>query len=203
MTFHPRLPRLASGSDDCSIFVWDAEKASPVRHWQAYKIWVTGLTYGPDGSLLASACGNSSGYSFANDHSIHLWNADNGTLKTRLPRPPPMGVHALAFDPTGRRVVAGDDSGTVYLWDVDSGKTVAIRIWTLQPSGRWFSPAMVAMSLSVISEEPYPSSIWKGQQCSGESCYPTAVPVSPSTIAPSASSSAIRMEDYLYSLYPI
>ena len=31
VAFHPRLPRLASGSDDCSIFVWDAEKASPVR----------------------------------------------------------------------------------------------------------------------------------------------------------------------------
>ncbi len=124
VTFHPHLPRLASGSDDCSIIVWDAEKASRVRHWQAYKIWVTGLTYSPDGSLLASVCGNSSGYSFASDHSIHLWNADNGTLKKRLPRPPPMGVHALAFDPTGRQVVAGDDSGTVYLWDVGSGKTV-------------------------------------------------------------------------------
>ena len=95
-----------------------------MRHWQAYKIWVTGLTYSPDGSLLASACGNSSEYSFASDHSIHLWNADLGTLKNRLPRPPPTGVHAIAFDPTGRRVVAGDDSGTVYLWDVDSGKIV-------------------------------------------------------------------------------
>ncbi len=124
VTFHPGLARLASGSDDCSIFVWDAEKASPVRRWQAYKIWVTGLTYSPDGSLLASACGNSRGYSFANDHSIHLWNAEDGTLKKRLSRPPPMGVHALAFDPTGRRVVAGDDGGAVYVWDVDSGKIV-------------------------------------------------------------------------------
>jgi WD40 repeat protein/predicted Ser/Thr protein kinase len=124
VTFHPRLPRLASGSDDCSIVVWDAEKASGVRRWQAYKIWVTGLTYSPDGSLLASACGNSSAYSFENDHSIHLWNADLGMLKKRLPRPPPMGVHALAFDPTGRRVLAGDDGGTVYLWDVESAKTV-------------------------------------------------------------------------------
>ena len=95
-----------------------------MRRWQAYKIWVTGLTYSPDGSLLASSCGNSSGYSFANDHSIHLWNADLGTLQKRLPRPPPSGVHALAFDPTGHRVVAGDDGGTVYVWDVDSGETV-------------------------------------------------------------------------------
>ena len=122
LAFHPRLPRFASGADDCAIVVWDANEARPLRRWQPYKIWVTGLAYSPDGSLLASAIGNSDGYAFANDQSIHLWDAEDGTLRKRLPRPPHLGVRALAFDPTGRRLASGDDGGTVLLWDVESGK---------------------------------------------------------------------------------
>jgi WD40 repeat protein/predicted Ser/Thr protein kinase len=122
LAVHPRLPRFASGADDSAIVVWDADEARIIRRWQPYRIWVTGLAYSPDGSLLASALGNSDGYPFANDHSIHLWDAEDGTLRKRFPRPPHLGVRALAFDPTGRRLASGDDGGTVLLWDVESGK---------------------------------------------------------------------------------
>jgi WD40 repeat protein len=119
---HPRLPQFASGADDGAIIVWDAGEARLLRRSQPSRIWVTGLAYSPDGSLLASTLGNSEGYPFANDHSIHLWDARDGTIRKRLPRPTHRGVRALAFDPTGRRLVSGDEDGTVLLWDVESGK---------------------------------------------------------------------------------
>jgi WD40 repeat protein/predicted Ser/Thr protein kinase len=122
VTFHPRLPRLATGADDCAIIVWSADKARVLRRWQPYKIWVTGLAYSPDGRLLASTCGGSRVDDAATDHSIHLWDPEEGTLRKRLPRPPHIGVRALAFDPTGRRLASGDEGGTVILWDVESGK---------------------------------------------------------------------------------
>jgi eukaryotic-like serine/threonine-protein kinase len=122
LAFHPRLPRFASGADDAAIIVWDADEARPLRRWNAHdRIWVTGLAYSPDGSLLASTCGNSIAYAFANDHSIHLWDAEAGALRKRLPRPPHLGVRALAFDPTGRRLASADEGGTVLVWDVESG----------------------------------------------------------------------------------
>jgi WD40 repeat protein len=124
VAFHPRLARLATGADDCSIIVWDADTACLLRRWQAHKIWVTGLAYSPDGSLLASTCGSSNDHAFANDHSIHLWDAEAGTLLKRLPRPPHLGVRPLTFDPTGRRLASGDDGGTLILSDVGSGKIV-------------------------------------------------------------------------------
>ena len=167
-----------------------------MHRWQAYKIWVTGLTYSPDGSLLASACGNSSGYSFANDHSIHLWNADAGTLQKRLPRPPPMGVHASAFDPNGRRVIAGDDGGTVHLWDVDSGKTLRrenlnaspIRSVVFANGGRHAVVGHLGGTVALIDLEK-----------TGELrriVMPGGWPVSLSTNTPSGSSSVIQRGDY-------
>ncbi len=121
LAFDPRLPRFASAADDGAIIIWDADEARPLRRWQPSRIWVTGLAFSPDGSLLASTLGSSEGYPFANDHSIHLWDTRDGTLRKRLPRSPHQGVRALAFDPTGRRLATGDESGAVDLWDVESG----------------------------------------------------------------------------------
>ncbi|MFI5461092.1 MAG: protein kinase [Isosphaerales bacterium] len=122
LAFHPHLPRFASGADDHAVIVWDADAARPLGRWNAHDIWVTGLAYSPDGSLLATTCGDSNAYNFPVDNSIRLWDAENGTLRKRLPRPPASGVRTLAFDPTGRRLASGDEGGTVLIWDVDSGK---------------------------------------------------------------------------------
>ena len=124
LAFHPRLSRFASGADDHAIIVWEADEGRLLRRWTAHQSWVTGLAYSPDGSLLASACGSSSTDDESNDHSIHIWDAENGTLRKRLPRPPHMGVRALAFDPAGDRLASGDEGGTVVLWDVDNGQIV-------------------------------------------------------------------------------
>jgi WD40 repeat protein len=124
VAFHPSLPRLASSSDDHSIIVWDADAARLLGRWIGHKRQVTGLAYSPDGSLLASTCGSSSADELANDHGVHLWNAGNGKLWKRLPRPSHQGVWTLAFDPAGRRLASGDEGGTVLIWEVESGRTV-------------------------------------------------------------------------------
>ena len=91
------------------------------------ELWVTGIAYSPDGSLLASAQGNDAGP--ARDHSIHIWDAENGTLRKTLPRIPvggaQNGVFALAFDPTGGRLVSGDAAGEILLWDVAKGQILS------------------------------------------------------------------------------
>jgi WD40 repeat protein len=125
VAFHPRLPRLASSSDDHAIIIWDVDEARPVRRWTAHNRQVTGLAYNPDGSLLASACGASNANErTADDHAIHLWDAEDGTLSKRLPRSSRSGVWRLAFDPTGRRLASGDDGGTALLWDLGESRTI-------------------------------------------------------------------------------
>ncbi len=122
LAFHPRSPRFASGSDDHDVIVWDADESRLLRQWTAHKIFVAGLAYSPDGSLLASTRGDGGGNE-DDDCSIHLWDAENGTLRKRLPRPgAPQGIRTLAFDPSGRRLASGNKDGTVLLWDVDGGQ---------------------------------------------------------------------------------
>ena len=134
LAVHPRLPRFASGSRRCGGhrlgrgrgFV-RCVNGTPTAE-SGCGAWPTA----PTARCWRSAHGNSGGYDFPNDHSIHLWDAENGKLrKPRLPRLPNfVGVRALAFDPTGRRLASGDagagrsSSGT---WT--PARACVARIW--------------------------------------------------------------------------
>ena len=131
LAFHPRLDRLASGADDRAIIIWDTESASPSRRWVAYDVYVSGLAFSPDGSLLASSAGDGSG---SQGGQIRVWDAETGSLRRDL-----IGhkdaVHALAFDSTGRRLATGDSQGIVIIWDTATGKM--LRRETVGASALW------------------------------------------------------------------
>ena len=119
VAFHPRLPQLASSSDDHDVIVWDALKGQELRRWTPNPVWVTGLAYSSDGALIASTPGHDDRKDF--DFSICLWEADSGRLRKRLPGNT-AGVWALAFDPNSRRIASGDSDGVVMLFDVAGGQ---------------------------------------------------------------------------------
>jgi WD40 repeat protein/tetratricopeptide (TPR) repeat protein len=129
LVFHPSLPRLASSSDDHAVMLWDVNSAHALNRWSAHDSWVTGLAISLDGSLIASAHGDGDG---TEDPSIRLWDAESGVLRKKLPGTR-NGVWALAFDPNGHHVAAGDTAGTVLLFEVESGR--ALRRENLAGSG--------------------------------------------------------------------
>ena len=126
---HPRLPRVASGADDHDVIVWDAGSARPLGRWTAHERYVGGLAYSPDGSLLASGQGDTE-----TAGAVRLWDAETGSLRRTLSGHA-SGVHAVAFDPTGRRLATGDSSGVLIVWDVTTGQVV--RRETVGPSSLW------------------------------------------------------------------
>ena len=79
LSFHPRLDRLASGANDCTLIVWDTDAGTSLRRWKAHPTYVSVLAYSPDGSTMASGNGIGVG-----EHSVALWDADTGVLKRRL-----------------------------------------------------------------------------------------------------------------------
>jgi WD40 repeat protein len=117
LSFHPRLPYLASASDDHAIMIWDSRSGRPVRRWIG-EVEQRGLTYNPDGSMLASSIGTDQG---ERRFSVQVWDAEKGT-RTKLLPGHQADVCALAFAPSGDRLASGDKDGAVILRDVESGR---------------------------------------------------------------------------------
>ena len=118
LAFHPSLPRLASSSNDKTVILWDAESARSLVQWGADDVWITGLAFSPDGKLIASARGNDDKAECA----IRLWDVADGSPRKEFSTGDLHGVWALAFDPTSRRIAAGDSGGTISVFDIESGQ---------------------------------------------------------------------------------
>jgi WD40 repeat protein len=112
----PRRERLAT-SGYTELMTWDlsAARPSPVAIGPNPGA-VTSLTYSPDGSLLATGS-----WRGPNPLEGFVVIRDANTGKVRSQIPVPHIVTALAFDPTGERLVCGDVGGNVVILDAVTG----------------------------------------------------------------------------------
>jgi WD40 repeat protein/serine/threonine protein kinase len=141
LAFHPSRPQLASGADDHAVIIWDAHSARAILKWPAHNTFVGALAYSPDGSLLASGQGDRNG-------EVRLWDSQTGSLRRALSGHE-SGVHAIAFDSSGRRLATGDAGGVVIIWDVETGQI--LRRETVGPSWVW-SIAFIDGGRKLITE---------------------------------------------------
>eukprot|EP00842_Homolaphlyctis_polyrhiza_P003102 jgi/Hompol1/3793/HPOL_003392-RA len=107
------VERLASGSDDFTLFLWEPTKSKkPIARMTGHQQLVNHLSFSPDGRMLASA-------SF--DKSVKLWEAATGKFITTL-RGHVSPVYQVCWSSDSRQVLSGSRDTTLKVWDVKTKK---------------------------------------------------------------------------------
>jgi hypothetical protein len=117
--------RLASGSWDTTVRLWDASTGRQMRTLTGHKDWVLGVVFSPDGSRLASA---------SHDGTVRVWDAATGreTLILEGPAGQPwvllsqfrtsFFLSTPAFSPDGRRLACASGDNALKVWDAATGQ---------------------------------------------------------------------------------
>jgi WD40 repeat protein len=138
----PDRRRIASGSWDGTVRVWDAETGAELAVLPAHKGRVLSVAYSPHGRRIACGC---------DDKTVRVLDAETGA-ELAVSRVRQDFVTCIAFGPDGQRIVSGSTSlvytdGTVQVSDAESGAevitwlaaTCGVNSVAYSPDGRWIA----------------------------------------------------------------
>ncbi len=112
VAFDPQGETLASGSDDRTVKLWEAQSGKLIRTLEGHGGTVWSVAFDPQGGTLASGSA---------DKTVKLWEACSGKLLRTL-QGHQQRVNCVAYDPQGGTLASGGLDNTVKLWDARSGK---------------------------------------------------------------------------------
>jgi WD40 repeat protein len=123
LAFRPDGARVASGSDDGDVRIWDphtTEQFLRIETRDDSHFWssVTDCAFSPDGTLLASA---------SSDYTVKLWHAETGELVVTF-QGHTEPVTACRFSPNGTQLVSASKDGMLMIWDVHSHERLATLV---------------------------------------------------------------------------
>ena len=108
VSWRPDSNVVASASEDNTIRLWEMNNGTEVKKWNAHGGCLS-LDYIRDGRLVSNG----------RDMVVRLWNGDGGQLR-EFPGQTDLGME-VAFDAESERVLAGDWTGMVRIWNAADG----------------------------------------------------------------------------------
>ena len=104
--FAPTGDRLAAGSREGTVYVWNFQNPEEPTLLTGHTDYVTSLAFSPDGKRLVSG---------ARDDTTRLWNVESGEPIATLPMDEPRTTMGIAFSPCGELIAGGMDD-EIRLW---------------------------------------------------------------------------------------
>lgn len=112
ISWRPDSNAVASSSEDGTIKLWEMQNGGMIKSWDAHPGGVTSMDYTREGQLVSTG----------RDRITRLWNGDGAKVRDF----PALGDIAMkvAYDAETKRVLAGDWTGIVTVWNADTAQAV-------------------------------------------------------------------------------
>ena len=155
VAWSPDGKRIASGSGDRTVQVWDATTGRNLLTYRGRAGWLWGtlvnaVAWSPDGKRIASV---------SDDQSAQVWDAITGKkLLTYRGRAGWLTcMRAVAWSPDGRRIASGGDDNMVQIRDANTGKslliyrghTAPVKAVAWSPDGKRIASASEDMTVQI------------------------------------------------------
>jgi WD40 repeat protein len=112
VSWRPDANVVASASEDGTIKLWDMQNGNQIKSWTAHGGGVLAMDYTRDGELVSTG----------RDRVTKRWKGDGSKIRD-YPALKDLGME-VAYDAESKRVLAGDWTGSVTIWNADDGTQV-------------------------------------------------------------------------------